>query len=239
MNKYKQRIQGLRKVAPEYPRIPHLDKSISKMTHDDILSDESDIYPIDCFVEEKIDGANMGVSWKNTGPILRNRNNILKKGYSNIRTPSKEQFKSAWNWVHDHRKDIQMLSKELMSEITVYGDWMVFQHSINYDKLPDWFIAYDIWVVEEHKFLSSDRMHELLSETKISHIKPNRVSLKSKEDVIKLSEMKSDFRNGVREGIVIKTEKDGYREDIYKVVNKHFKQRQDFNENIIKNKLGK
>ena len=237
MNKYKQRIQNLRRVAPEYPRISHLDKAISKMTHDDILIDNSEIYPIEVYVEEKIDGANMGVSWRDTGPVLRNRNNILKKGYSEIKTPSKAQFKSAWNWVHDHRKDIQMISKELMSEITIYGDWMLYSHSIEYNKLPDWFIAYDMWVVEEHKFLSSDKMDEMLSQTSISHIKSQKVTLNSREDVVKLSEMPSDYRDGVREGIVIKTSNGIYREEMYKVVNKHFVQRQDFNERIVKNKL--
>src|SRR5574343_2059098 len=127
-------------ISPEYPRIPHLDKNISQMTHDDELCNGVS-YPIIGYIQEKIDGSNMGVSWNDDAPILRNRKHILKKGYSKIRTPAKEQFKSDWNWVHDHKKDIQKVSDLLMSEITIYGDWMFAYHSVKYNKLPDWFVS--------------------------------------------------------------------------------------------------
>jgi|GEM_PF-2758041 len=222
-------------ILPEYPRIPHLDKSISKMTHDDILSDGIK-YPIDCYVQEKIDGSNMGVSWKNDSAIIRNRKHILKKGYSKIRTPSKEQFKSAWNWVNDHRNDIKKISNKLMSEITIYGDWMLAYHSIKYDQLPDWFIAYDIWIMEDKQFLSPKIVEELLSETNISYVKPYKVILNDISDVIKWSELKSDFiKDGIREGIVIKKSNGDYIENSYKVVNKFFEIRDNFNEKLIKN----
>lgn len=234
----KKRIFNLRGISPDYPRIPHLDKKISNMTHDDILSDNSIAYPIDGYVQEKIDGANLGISWYKNGPIVRNRNNILKKGYSKIHTPAKEQFKSTWNWVHDNRKDIIMLSETLMSEITIYGEWMNFKHSIFYNKLPDIFIAYDIWVVEDNKFLSPEKVKSLLSKTNISYINAYRVILQNVEDVIKWSEMPSDYRDGIREGIVIKTVEGDYIKNIYKVVNKYFERISDFNLiTPIKNKI--
>lgn len=233
----KKRIFNLRGISPDYPRIPHLDKNISKMSHDDILSDSSIAYPINGYIQEKIDGANLGVSWYKNGPIVRNRNNILKKGYSKIHTPSKEQFKSTWNWVHDHRKEIQKISDILMSEITIYGEWMLAQHSINYNKLPDWFIAYDIWVVEDNKFLSPKKVEELLSNTSISYIKPHEVNLNSIDEIVTWSEMNSDYRLGIREGVVIKTVEGDYVKDTYKVVNKYFNRREDFNDKLIKNKL--
>ena len=74
------RIKNLRTIAPDYPRIPHLDKSISTMTHDDIVTETGIQFPLECWVQEKVDGANLGVSWT-SAPVLRNRNNILKKGY--------------------------------------------------------------------------------------------------------------------------------------------------------------
>ena len=227
---------NLKNISPEYPRIPHLDKEISQMTHDDILSDNAIVYPIEGYVQEKIDGANMGASWYDGSAVLRNRSHILKKGYSKIRTPAKEQFKSAWNWINDHRKDIIMVSEALMSEITIYGEWMIAQHSIAYNRLPDWFIAYDIWVVEDNKFLSPVKVDELLSKTNISYIKPYKATLNNVADVIKWSEMKSDYTDGVREGIVIKTVEGDFVKDSYKVVNKHFNRREDFNDVLIKNK---
>ena len=232
-------MASLIKISPEYPRIPHFNKEISNMTHDDVSLDYDVRFPVDCYVEEKIDGSSMGVSWYNDGPVLRNRSNILNKGYSKIRTPAKAQFKSAWNWLHDHKKDIQKVSDELMSDITIFGDWMFAYHSVKYDKLPDWFIAYDIWVVEDHKFLSPKKVEELLSKTGIYYITPVKTTLNSVQDVIKYSEMKSDYTDGVREGIVIKTTEGDYTKDVYKVVNKFFTRREDFNDKLIKNIIKK
>jgi atypical dual specificity phosphatase len=230
-------MKNLTKISPDYPRIAHLDKSISNMTHDDILSENEIVYPIEGYVQEKLDGSNMGASWL-SGPILRNRSHILKKGYSKIRTPAKEQFKSAWNWVHDHKEDIEYISDKFMSEITIYGEWMNFTHSIFYDRLPDKFMAYDIWIVEDNKFLSPDLCDEVLSKTSIKFIKPKKVIIESISDIIKLSEMNSDYKDGVSEGIVFKRSDGKFITDMWKVVNKYFERRNDFNTGeIIKNKI--
>ena len=117
----KKRLKNLRNIAPDYQRIPHFNKSISNMTHDDIELFAPVSFPLDCYVQEKVDGANMGVSWT-SGPILRNRNNILKKGYIEKETPAKLQFRSAWNWLNDHQKEIRQISNECMSPITIYGE---------------------------------------------------------------------------------------------------------------------
>jgi len=230
-------MKKLINISPEYPRIPHLDKSISKMTHDDILSDGVQ-YPIDCYVQEKIDGSNMGVSWQNNAAVLRNRKHILRKGYSKIRTPSKEQFKSAWNWVNDHKNDIKSISDIWMSQLTVYGEWMNFAHSIYYDKLPDIFIAYDIFSVEDDKYLSPDIVGNLLDKTSIFYIKSEKIVFNSPEEIVRKSEESSIYRDGMVEGIVIKTSDGSFLKESYKIVNKHFVRRDDFNtSNPIKNKF--
>ncbi len=88
----KLRLKSLRSISPEYPRILHLDKSISNMTHDDIQLESDVEFPITCWVQEKVDGANCGMSWT-SGPVLRNRNHILKKGYIEKETPAKLQLR--------------------------------------------------------------------------------------------------------------------------------------------------
>ena len=223
-------------LSPEYPRIPHLSKDISKMTHDDIEVDKISL-PIDGWVQEKIDGANMGVSWLNDGPVLRNRDHILKKGYTKIKTPAKKQFVPAWNWIHKHEKDIKAVSELWESPITIYGEWMVASHSIHYDKLPDYFIAYDIWSIEDGKFLNPEIVESLLSQTNIKYIKPFKMTFATIDSIIKASEMDSLYRNGKVEGIVIKTSSGYFVENMYKVVNKYFERREDFNEKLIKNKI--
>lgn len=226
-----------RTVSPEFHRIPHFNRDISNMTHDDIVPDLPIDLPLDCFVQEKIDGASMGISWLNDGPILRNRENILKKGYSKIKTPAKKQFTSAWNWIHAHEDDIKEVEKIWQSPITIYGDWMFAQHSIHYDNLPDWFIAYDIWSVEDNKFLSPEIVDKLLSKTQISYIKPDETVFNSISQIVESSERKSIYRDGKVEGIVIKTSNKEFLDKTWKVVNKYFERRNDFNDLLIKNKV--
>lgn len=222
-------------VAPEYPRIPHLSKDISNMTHDDIQVDKIPL-PIDGVYQEKIDGANCGMSW-NDGPLLRNRDHILKKGYTKIKTPAKKQFVPAWNWLHEHEDDIKEIIKLWESPITIYGEWMLVKHSLDYTQLTDWFIAYDIWSLEDEKFLSPELVSNLLSQTNIQFIKSYKKVFTDVQEIIDISETQSDYRDGVREGIVIKTSNGFFCENMYKIVNKHFTRRDDFNDEMIKNKL--
>jgi hypothetical protein len=232
----KQRLKNLRNIAPDYQRIPHFNRQISQMTHDDIELESPVEFPLECWIQEKVDGANMGISWT-SGPVLRNRNHILKKGYIERDTPAKLQFRPAWNWLHQHNSDIQKVAKLLDTPVTIYGEWLYAKHSILYDKLPDLFLAYDIWSVEDGEFLSPEIVEEVLSKTKIKFIKPKKVTLTSVSDVIKFSEMKSDFRNGLSEGIVVKTSEGRFLKETWKVVNRHFERRDDFNSELIRNKL--
>jgi len=227
-------------VSPEYPRIYHLDKNISKMTHDDISLDSDVVLPLSGFEEEKVDGANIGISWLNDGPILRNRQFILHKGYSKIRTPAKEQFKSAWNFVHQHEDDIKEISKLLESEVTIYGEWLLAKHSLFYDKLPSVFIAYDIYCLGDRNFMSPPIVKELLSNTEIKFIGGQDVVYNNIDDIISHSEGNSIYRNGRKEGIVIKQYEGRFLTNTYKVVNKYFELRKDFNTTeLVKNKIAR
>lgn len=232
----KTRIKNLYNLAPEYPRIPHLDKSISNMTHDDIQIESKIKFPLTGWTQEKLDGANMGVSWT-SGPVIRNRNNILKKGYIKKETPAKLQFRSSWNWLHAHNKDIQKLSESLMTPITVYGEWLYAKHSIYYDKLPDLFIAYDIYLSEYDEWLSPDKFELEMSQTNIKFIKPELKTFNNISEIVVESEKSSKYRNGVREGIVIKLSDGRKVTESFKIVNKMFERREDFNEELIKNKI--
>jgi len=223
-------------ISPDYPRIPHLDSRISQMTHDDILPDCAITFPISCFLQEKVDGANCGVSWDN-GPILRNRNFILKKGYSNIHTPAKIQFKSAWNWVHQHEGDIKEIESRWEGKITIYGEWMYFKHSLFYDKLPDLFLAYDIYSVDDKKFISLSLVKELIKGLNICFINYSTENFNSISDIKKKSEVISNYRNGYAEGIVLKTVSGNFIKSTYKVVNQFFNRREDFNEGQIERNI--
>jgi organic radical activating enzyme len=58
-------------------------------------------------------------------------------------------------------------------------------------------------------------------------------------DIVSMSEMQSKYRDGICEGIVLKISEGDKLSKSFKVVNKHFKRREDFNEELIKNKITK
>jgi len=43
----KKRLKNLRNIAPDYQRIPHFNKSISNMTHDDIELESPITFPLE------------------------------------------------------------------------------------------------------------------------------------------------------------------------------------------------
>lgn len=105
--------------------------------------------------------------------------------------------------------------------------------SLFYDNLPDVFLAYDIWLVEEGRFLDADVVESLLSKTSIKYIKPIKMTFNSILDIVKYSEGQSSYRNGRKEGIVIRT-----NDNVFKVVNRFFERRDDFNlSDPIKNRI--
>lgn len=237
MANFKTKINELKGICPFYPRMPHFDRIISNTTTDDIVVDGVTL-PIDAWVSEKVDGANMAASWINGGPVIRNRDHILKKGWQKTETPAKLQFRPAWNWAHGNRKEIIKISDMLETSVSLYGEWMNFKHSIFYDKLPDLFLVYDVYLPEEREFISPKLFNEVMTETNLHFIKNQKIMIKDKSHLVELSEMPSDYiKSGRREGIVVKTGEGRWRETSFKVVNKYFVRREDFNEEIIQNKV--
>jgi atypical dual specificity phosphatase len=225
------------RVAPDYPRIPHLSKDISNMSNDDIVLDTA-TFPFTADYQEKVDGANLGISWNNDGPVVRNRNFVLNKGYTKTKTPSKRQFVNTWQWIHKHEDDIKEVIDRWMAPLTIYGEWMWAKHSIEYNKLPDLFLAYDIWSPLDNKFVSVSKMEELLDGTNIRYIPSIRKEFKTISDVKQTSELKSKYTDDYAEGIVIKICSERWVEKTYKVVNQFYNRRDDFNDvDIIRNKV--
>lgn len=46
----------------------------------------------------------------------------------------------------------------------VFGEFLKWQHSINYDQLPDYFLSFDVWCKKEGRFLGYDEKISVLEE---------------------------------------------------------------------------
>lgn len=151
-------------ALPFYPRTTLLPYKPNG-TKDDLVASESEAAVIfethHLFVEEKLDGASVGFSVLDDSgrrparhPVIRSRDRILSKG------STKGEFAPIWTWFYKSRDRFEAAIGD--EPYSIYGEWMLLQHGIFYDSLPDWFIAYDIYNYRNGKFLAPELAREIL-----------------------------------------------------------------------------
>jgi hypothetical protein len=121
----------------KYPRTPHLEGSRLQPGDHDL-----EAVPLDVLrgrfvvVEEKLDGANAGISLDADGRIrLQSRGHYLTGG------PRERHFAPLKRWAATHAA---ALSELLAGGLLIYGEWLYAKHTIFYDQLPHWFMEFDI-----------------------------------------------------------------------------------------------
>jgi ATP-dependent RNA circularization protein (DNA/RNA ligase family) len=130
------------------------DKVLSDSERDNFLSHT-------ITVEEKLDGANLCIYFDRTGNIyLLNRS-------SHLREPFSGQWKKLKHWLNEK---VNILFDTLGDERVLFGEWCYARHSVAYDCLPDWFIAFDIFDKSTERFYSVSKRNALLNQTSISHV---------------------------------------------------------------------
>jgi ATP-dependent RNA circularization protein (DNA/RNA ligase family) len=94
-------------------------------------------------------------------------------------------------------------------------------HSIYYDALPDWFIAYDVWSLKQKRFLDEEQQAKILDPIGIKRVPVLYVDKLTKEDIPKLVDnTKSAFSTTQNmEGCVVK---DYQNQQMLKYVSREF-----------------
>ena len=112
-------------------------------------------------IEEKVDGANLGISFDANGNIrTQNRGAYLH-------LPSTGQWKILFNWLYPR---IDTLFDRLTDRLILFGEWCYAQHSVSYDRLPDWFLGFDVFDKSAAKFFSCTRRNEILQALDIFNV---------------------------------------------------------------------
>jgi hypothetical protein len=139
----------------KYPRTRHLEGSRRQPGDEDL-----DSVPFvvlrgrHLVVEEKLDGANAGISFTSDGELrLQSRGHFLTGG------PRERQFAQFKAWTATLR---QPLWERLGSRYVLYGEWLYAKHTVFYDALPHYFCEFDVLDRETGAFLSTPRRTELL-----------------------------------------------------------------------------
>ena len=103
-------------------------------------------------VEEKVDGGVCGISRDEDRLILQGRGRIIPYDENS------KQFHGLNSWAYENYEKLIRIPHEWI----VYGEWVKACHNIYYDKLPDYFIGFDVWngerylnLIDRSKFLHS------------------------------------------------------------------------------------
>jgi ATP-dependent RNA circularization protein (DNA/RNA ligase family) len=185
----------------KFPRTPHLFVVPGLNIRDDKLLGKSEaelFFNNPIVLEEKVDGANIGISFSESGILqLQNRGNYL----SNNDHP---QFSLIWNWAYSR---LELLQQYISSDFVVFGEWCYAKHSIYYTSLPDWFLGFDVFDKKNKVFLNSELRNRLLKMVNIEIIPVLGKGNYSEIDLEKLlMNSKSKFYSGPVEGIYIRYE---------------------------------
>ncbi len=222
------RSQHMENVHMKYPRTLHLEWSQGATNDDKISFDTSKLINNPIVITEKLDGSN--TSLERLGCFAR----------THAGPPTHASF--------DGLKALHAsVSYKIPDGIQCFGEWAQALHSIAYDKLPGYFLMFNVRDLEKQEWLSWDDVCLWADELSVPTVPVLFKGIISSEKELKLltkSLMKEPSVYGdIREGVVIRIE-DGFKDEEFsscclKMVRKnHVTTSEHWSHNeIVKNKL--
>jgi hypothetical protein len=150
-------------ILHKYPRTHHLEGSRLQPGDEDADSIPfATIARRHLVIEEKLDGANAGISFDADGRLwLQSRGHFLSGG------PREKHFDLFKRWAYAHA---DLLRGALGSRFVLYGEWLYAKHTVFYDQLPHYFLEFDVLDTETGAFLATDERRALLSNLPIAPV---------------------------------------------------------------------
>jgi len=138
-----------------FPRTPHL--SGSSVADDDRTLSMKQVKELcgacEVVLQEKLDGTLAGVFFDvSDQPILQKRAGLLG-------SREKPQYNVFGNWVRERREALWNI---LSTEWVLFGEWLWQTHAIHYDRLPDYFVAFDLLDRQRSCFVPTTTVNEQL-----------------------------------------------------------------------------
>ncbi|MCA9689492.1 MAG: RNA ligase family protein [Myxococcales bacterium] len=140
----------------KYPRTYHLEGSRFQLgDHDLDAVPFAEIHQRFVVAEEKMDGANAGLSFADDGTLLlQSRGHYLSGG------ARERHFALFKQWARAHR---DALHEALGRRYVMYGEWLYAKHTCFYDQLPHYFMEFDVLDRERMVFLATRERAALLA----------------------------------------------------------------------------
>lgn len=150
-----------------FPHTPHLAWLGKGQPRDDKVlppGEARELLAGEVIVEEKVDGANVGFSVDEEGRLrAQNRGSYISRAHSHA------QFRPLFRWLAP-RQDA--LADALFPDLMLFGEWCYAVHSVRYTRLPDWFLAFDIYDRGSQVFWSAARRDELVRQLGLALVPP-------------------------------------------------------------------
>jgi hypothetical protein len=227
----------------KYPRTPHIEGSCQQQGDEDLnLISFSMLANKEVIITEKVDGANVGISFNHSGQLLlQSRGHYLTGGYR------ERQFNLFKQWAYSHSL---ALAKVLGIRYILYGEWLYAKHTIFYNNLPHYFLAFDLFDQQNQEFLATEIRQDLLRDFSLTFVPILfKGKLKSPQQLTALITQSNFIREGhleqlrimgrernlneslilqqtdpsiLREGLYIKVEEKGIVQHRYKYVRQSF-----------------
>jgi len=198
-------------IAPlgffKFPRTRHvLNTGGTAVTRDDLVMDNADAAAFFdgktvVIAEEKVDGANLGLSLNANYEIqAQNRSHF-------VNFESHPQFRPLSGWIEEHSWALCQLLKP--EDEVLFGEWCYAKHSVAYTTLPGYFVAFDIYNKRTGKFASVSERNRRLEGLDIPIVRClAERPFNNKDDLLQLLETKSAYGTGFVEGAYLRIDSD-------------------------------
>lgn len=184
----------------KFPRTHHLYSLGSAQRNDLLISkqEQDKFLNAELYVEEKIDGANLGISIDKDDMSIKFQN---RAHY--VTASTHQQFSKLDKWVDTYANQLYEILEP--GRHILFGEWCYLQHTVPYDTLPSYFIAFDMYDKKEHKFYARQHLEKILNQTTIPLVPlVYEGKLKSKKETLDLLKQTSKYGNTPIEGIYLK-----------------------------------
>jgi len=230
----------------KYPRTRHVEGSGLQTGDEDLeITPFSALAGKHLVIEEKMDGANCGISFERGRRLrLQSRGHFLAGG------PRERQFDLLKSWANRYTAELWEL---LGDRHLLFGEWCYAKHTIFYNDLPSYLLEFDLYDRREKVFLSTERRIDLLrnapfiASVKVLHsgtlptlaavqslLGPSHfIAPHSREELAEIAHaqgcdseqaLRETDPTGWMEGLYIKVEMDGVVAERYKYVRSGFLQ---------------
>ena len=147
----------------KYPRTHHIEGSrLQSGDHDLDSVPFAEIAGRNLVVEEKMDGANAAISFSAKGDLL-----LQSRGHYLTGGRREKHFALFKQWASVHQGT---LHAALGDRYILYGEWLFARHTVFYNRLPHYFLEFDVLDKHTGAFLSTARRQEMLDGLPIASV---------------------------------------------------------------------